>query len=38
MPLPVQSRRYDNIFWEELLGKSKGKMTTETAINDLGFD
>ena len=37
MPLPVQSRRYDNIFWEELLGKSKGKMTTEEAIKDLGF-
>jgi energy-coupling factor transporter ATP-binding protein EcfA2 len=37
MPLPVQSRRYDNIFWEELLGKSKGKMTTETALKDLGF-
>jgi hypothetical protein len=38
MPLPVRSRRYDNIFWEELLGKTKGKMTTETAIKDLGFD
>jgi energy-coupling factor transporter ATP-binding protein EcfA2 len=38
MPLPVQSRRYDNIFWEELLGKSKGKMTKESAIKDLGFD
>jgi hypothetical protein len=38
MPLPVQSRRYDNIFWEELLGKSKGKMTTDSAIKDLGFD
>jgi hypothetical protein len=37
MPLPVQSRRYDNIFWEELLGKAKGKMTTETALSDLGF-
>ncbi|MFZ2095247.1 MAG: ATP-binding protein [Anaerolineales bacterium] len=37
MPLPVQSRRYDNSFWEELLGKNKGKMTTEQAIEDLGF-
>jgi energy-coupling factor transporter ATP-binding protein EcfA2 len=37
MPLPVQSRRYDNIFWEELLGKNKGKMTAETALKDLGF-
>jgi hypothetical protein len=38
MPLPVRSRRYDNTFWEELLGKDKGKMTTEIAIKDLGFD
>jgi DNA helicase HerA-like ATPase len=38
MPLPVRSRRYDNLFWEELLGKNKGKMMTETAIKDLGFD
>jgi energy-coupling factor transporter ATP-binding protein EcfA2 len=37
MPLPVQSRRYDDIFWEELLGKGKGKMTKESAIKDLGF-
>jgi hypothetical protein len=36
MPLPVQSRRYDNNFWDELLGK-KGKMTAETALRDLGF-
>jgi len=38
MPLPVRSRRYDELFWEELLGKNKGKMTTESAIKDLGFD
>ena len=38
MPLPVKSRRYDGSFWEELLGKSKGRMTTEAAISDLGFD
>ena len=37
MPLPVRSRRYDDTFWEELLGKSKGKITTEDAIKDLGF-
>jgi hypothetical protein len=24
MPLPVRSRRYDDRFWEELLGKSRG--------------
>jgi energy-coupling factor transporter ATP-binding protein EcfA2 len=38
MPLPVKSRRYDHIFWEELMGKNKGRMTTEAAISDLGFD
>jgi len=38
MPLPVKSRRYDNIFWEELKGKNLGKMTSESAISDLGFD
>jgi energy-coupling factor transporter ATP-binding protein EcfA2 len=37
MPLPIQSRRYDNNFWDELLGKNKGKMTAESAIKDLGF-
>ncbi len=37
MPLPVQSRRYDNSFWEELLGRNKGRMTTEQALKDLGF-
>lgn len=37
MPLPVRSRRYDGQFWEELLGKSKGRMTVEKAIEDLGF-
>jgi hypothetical protein len=37
MPLPVQSRRYDNSFWEQLLGKGGGKMTTEQALKDLGF-
>jgi hypothetical protein len=37
MPLPVRSRRYDETFWRELLGRSKGKMTVETALSDLGF-
>jgi hypothetical protein len=37
MPLPVRSRRYDEQFWNELMGRSKGKMTVETAISDLGF-
>ncbi len=38
MPLPVRSRRYDSTFWEELLGKDKGRMSTATAVSDLGFD
>jgi len=37
MPLPVKSRRYDEQFWRELLGNSKGEMTVETAISDMGF-
>jgi energy-coupling factor transporter ATP-binding protein EcfA2 len=37
MPLPVRSRRYDDEFWQELQGKSKGKMTKESAIEELGF-
>jgi hypothetical protein len=37
MPLPVQSRRYDQTFWDELIGKNKGKITAEQAIEDLGF-
>jgi hypothetical protein len=38
MPLPVRSRRYDNNFWEELLGKASAKKRTESDIlADLGF-
>ncbi len=37
MPLPVRSRRYDDQFWQELLVKSKGRLTKEMAIEDLGF-
>jgi len=38
MPLPVRSRRYDDVFWEELLAKGKRGLTTEAAIKDLGYD
>jgi energy-coupling factor transporter ATP-binding protein EcfA2 len=37
IPLPVQSRRYDQNFWDELLGKNKGRISAEQAIEDLGF-
>ena len=40
MPLPVKSRRYDDAFWEDLLGNrgggSDGK-STATLLEELGF-
>jgi Helicase HerA, central domain len=38
MPLPVRSRRYDERFWDELLGRSGGKIRSEKDIlGELGF-
>ena len=38
MPLPVRSRRYDETFWVELLGKKGGKKKGEAQIKkELGF-
>lgn len=37
MPLPVKSRRYDEQFWEELLGRTMGKRSAEQNLQDLGF-
>jgi hypothetical protein len=39
MPIPLRSRRYDQRFWEELLGKSGGieKKSTDQLLNELGF-
>jgi hypothetical protein len=38
MPLPVRSRRYDDKFWEELLGKPvSGKRTEQDVLKELGF-
>ncbi len=38
MPLPVRSRRYDDAFWEALLGKSGGsKKGAEDLIREMGF-
>jgi DNA helicase HerA-like ATPase len=38
MPLPVRSRRYDDTFWDELLGKGKGGKRSEgTILNELGY-
>jgi len=35
MPLPVRSRRYDQRFWEELIGKDKPSPTIDEITRDL---
>jgi len=37
MPIPLRSRRYDEKFWQELLGKDKGKATESQILKELGF-
>jgi hypothetical protein len=40
MPLPVRSRRYDDQFWEELLGKAgtgSNRRSEKQLLSDLGF-
>jgi hypothetical protein len=37
MPLPVSSRRYDQKFWEELLGRVGGKRSETEILEELGF-
>jgi DNA helicase HerA-like ATPase len=37
MPLPVRSRRYDNQFWKELLGKGDMKRDEAQILKELGF-
>jgi DNA helicase HerA-like ATPase len=36
MPLPVKSRRYDDAFWDELLGKG-GRRSPAQNLKELGF-
>jgi hypothetical protein len=36
MPLPVRSRRYDEVFWKELLGGGT-KRSKEQNLKELGF-
>jgi hypothetical protein len=36
MPLPVKSRRYDDNFWKELLGKGKNRSEAQN-LKELGF-
>jgi DNA helicase HerA-like ATPase len=37
MPLPVKSRRYNDEFWVELLGKRSQKADPDEILRDLGF-
>ena len=37
MPLPLRSRRYDERFWQELLGKEGEHHSIEDNLKDLGF-
>jgi hypothetical protein len=38
MPLPIRSRRYDEAFWADLLGKKNpGKKSAEEHLKDIGF-
>jgi DNA helicase HerA-like ATPase len=36
MPIPVRSRRYDERFWEELLGKAAKKQTVDEMLKSIG--
>lgn len=39
MPIPLRSRRYDQLFWDELLGKDdQSPKSTDDLIKSLGFD
>ena len=37
MPIPVRSRRYDEHFWQELLGKIPAKRDSAQILKELGF-
>jgi hypothetical protein len=38
MPIPIRSRRYDDTFWQELMGKDSIKDKNESEIiKELGF-
>ena len=38
MPIPLKSRRYDKLFWDELLGKKdSGKRSNDDILGDFGF-
>jgi len=37
MPLPVRSRRYDSLFWQELIGGAGGKKDEAQLLKELGY-
>ena len=37
MPIPVRSRRYEDQFWSELLGKDSGDRSADDIIKEMGF-
>jgi hypothetical protein len=39
MPIPVRSRRYDDRFWQELLGRpaSQSRRSEDEILKELGF-
>ncbi len=37
MPLPVRSRRYDETFWEDLVGKKPDQRSEDDILHELGF-
>jgi hypothetical protein len=37
MPIPVRTRRYDDVFWEELLSKRSGKSSEADILKELGY-
>jgi hypothetical protein len=37
MPIPVRSRRYDHLFWDQLLGKPGGKKDQSQIMRELGY-
>ncbi|HEX7433987.1 MAG TPA: ATP-binding protein [Anaerolineaceae bacterium] len=37
MPIPLRSRRYDHLFWEQILGKPGGKKDQAQIMRELGY-
>ena len=38
MPILVRSRRYNDLFWQELLGDKKGNRSTDDLLKELGYE